>query len=313
MTDPSNRTNHSYNYLYQLSIEQLEELLRLGADASYAQDNENYVNTIVEVILRKESENPSGRLADVQKSWVDFQQHYNSPEGEGQDLYPDEDGTESSALFVLSQPAEVLPQRHYRRRTTFYKLVVVAAVLGTIFVGLLAAQANGIDVFGSIARWTDSTFHFVTSNNDEQNSDYQRHPTSQGYDEFSDLIQSALETSRIGLAMTPSWFPNGFTMTEPIVATNNVFKKVSCSFTSNADAYFNIRYWEYALPSDVESFSAEKDAGDVELYTSAQKSFYIFSNDDTFTATYSDGLFVVSISGNISKEDIKLIIDSMGG
>ena len=41
--------------------------------------------------------------------------------------------------------------------------------------------------------------------------------------------------------------------------------------------------------------------------------FYILSNVDTITATWSDGLIVEQITGNISDEYMKKIIDSMEG
>ena len=56
----------------------------------------------------------------------------------------------------------------------------------------------------------------------------------------------------------------------------------------------------------------EKDAENVEQYSNNQQTFYILSNVDTITATWSDGLLVEQIAGNISDEDIKKIIDSIG-
>lgn len=50
----------------------------------------------------------------------------------------------------------------------------------------------------------------------------------------------------------------------------------------------------------------------MEQYLSNQKTFYIFSNIDTITATWSDGLLVEQITGNVSIEEIKAIIDSIG-
>ena len=57
----------------------------------------------------------------------------------------------------------------------------------------------------------------------------------------------------------------------------------------------------------------EKDTENIEQYSNDQQTFYILSNVDTITATWSDGLIVEQITGNISDEYMKKIIDSIGG
>lgn len=68
----------SDDYLDQLSMEQLEELLRADF-ASSDPENEQAVFHILEVMEKREKENPSGRLPDVDQSWQEFQKYYNIP------------------------------------------------------------------------------------------------------------------------------------------------------------------------------------------------------------------------------------------
>ena len=74
-------------YLEQLSTEQLEDILRADL-ASEDQENDEAVFHILEVLEKREKENPTGRLPDTDQAWKEFQQYYNIPEGEGQSLYP---------------------------------------------------------------------------------------------------------------------------------------------------------------------------------------------------------------------------------
>ena len=53
--------------------------------------------------------------------------------------------------------------------------------------------------------------------------------------------------------------------------------------------------------------------GDVGEDSNESQTFYILSNADTITATWSDGLLVEQFSGNISEDTIKNLIDSIGG
>ena len=57
----------------------------------------------------------------------------------------------------------------------------------------------------------------------------------------------------------------------------------------------------------------EKDKSPVEQYTSGAKTVYILSNNKTITAAWSDGLIVEMITGNLTVEEVKAIIDSIGG
>ena len=68
MADSSRR----YSYLEHLSVDRLEELLDLAVNTDEEEKTE-YVDAILEVIVRKEKESPTGRLTDVDKAWADFQ------------------------------------------------------------------------------------------------------------------------------------------------------------------------------------------------------------------------------------------------
>ena len=56
-----------------------------------------------------------------------------------------------------------------------------------------------------------------------------------------------------------------------------------------------------------------KDDALVEQYVSGSRTFYIMSNLDAITAVWSDGLFVETISGNLQIDEVKAIVDSIGG
>ena len=94
MVGPNENPNRKYAYLEQLSTERLEELLTLDSDPSSDQEDEEYIDAILEVILKREKEHPTGRLTNVDKAWEDFQKYCNTPEGEGLSLYGNEDEEE---------------------------------------------------------------------------------------------------------------------------------------------------------------------------------------------------------------------------
>lgn len=259
----------SDDYLDQLSMEQLEELLRADF-ASSDPENEQAVFHILEVMEKREKENPTGRLPDTDQAWKEFQQYYNIPEGEGQSLYPVRSDPET-------QPAPTSTKRSRRFRPR--KVLVVAAVLVLIFGGMLTAQAAGLDVFGAIGRWTEEQFHFeVSSNSVEGNTDY--------------TLQEASEERGFPKSLIPTWCPEGFEPSEPI-----------------DDSVMVSRYY------DSEAIAAtvyEKDDTEVEVYESNGRTFYIMSNLNSMTATWSDGRISIDIIGQLDVNQIEHIIDSIG-
>lgn len=297
-----NDGNEKYAYLNRLSTEQLEELLRADFESPEHGDTD-VIFHILEVIEKREEEHPTGRLPDVDKSWEEFQQYYNIPEGEGLSLYPTEE--EETA----TQPKSV---KVVRFRPALKLAGLVAAIVMGIFGLMVTAQAAGIDVFGAIGRWTEETFHFVASPSGAvgEGADATPNPEHLGY---YNSLQAALEDCGITENLVPTWYPEGFEASEPTVSSNDLGDKISCLFSNTTEESFTITIKRYKSAGDLDSFTFEKDTTSVEKYTSGQKTFYILCNIDTATAIWAEGTLTETIAGNLSASEIISIIDSIGG
>ena len=99
-------------------------------------------------------------------------------------------------------------------------------------------------------------------------------------------------------------------------AGNNDFAYVTL-LTLNAsgpdDLFLTVDIIKYASPQLLSRVTFEKDASDIEYYSNSKQDFYILSNLNTITSVWSDGVLVQQITGNISRDDIKKMIDSIGG
>lgn len=274
-------------YLEQLSTEQLEDILRADL-ASEDQENDEAVFHILEVLEKREKENPTGRLPDTDQAWKEFQQYYNIPEGEGQSLYPVRSDPETQ-----SAPTSTKRSRRFRPR----KILIVAAVLVLMFGSMLTAQAAGVDVFGAIGRWTEETFHFdIVQDNDR-----------------TSLFQETATQAKIPQDFVPTWVPDGFEGAEPQVDTvENYMTSIICVY-SNQEKTYSVDIEHYYNKADIETLVIEKDDTNVCSYESNGKTFYIMSDMEYLTATWTDGTFVETISGQLSMDEIKTIIDSIGG
>ena len=277
----------SGTYWDQLSTEQLEDLLRADI-ASPNQMNDETVFHILEVLEKREKENPSGRLPDTDQAWQEFQKYYNIPEGEGESLYPIRNTQEKRSASVPTKTRHVFRPR---------KILVVAAVLILMFGGMLTAQAAGVDVFGAIGRWTEETFHFdIVQDNDR-----------------TSLFQETATQVKIPQDFVPTWVPDGFEGAEPQVDTvENYMNSIICVY-SNQEKTYSVDIEHYYNKADIETLVIEKDDTNVCSYESNGKTFYIMSDMEYLTATWTDGTFVETISGQLSMDEIKTIIDSIGG
>lgn len=298
-------TNHdpheTYPDLDRLSTEQLEALLRADLDAP-DQSSEAVIDRILEVIAQREKDTPTGRLPDEDQAWAAFQQFYNIPEGEGQSLYPlppeaQEEPEGQEKPEKRTAPVVSLPGR---RLSGLRRRVVAVAALTALLAGMVTAQAAGLDPFGAIGRWTEETFHFTLSA-------AQTEPEA--------ALKKAAEDCQLPTELLPTWHPAGFEASEPqIDRIEGYLDALTYLYVNDTeDLSYAINLERYYDRDFFESLTFEKDGEPVSEYQSKGRTFYIMSNLETMTATWSDGKLVVTIAGQLSTQEIKQIIDSIGG
>ena len=281
----------SGTYWDQLSTEQLEDILRADI-ASPNQTNDETVFHILEVLEKREKENPSGRLPDTDQAWKEFQQYYNIPEGEGQSLYPVRSDPET-------QPAPTSTKKNRRFRPR--KVLVVVAVLVLMFGSMLTAQAAGVDIFGAIGRWTEEKFHFeITPASEDGTTDY--------------TFREASRKRGLPQSLIPTWYPKGFESSEPIDdSVEDYVDSVYCEYINKEEnRSYSVMVSRYYDSNSIAAIVYEKDDTKVEIYENNGRNFYIMSHLDTLTATWSDGKMSIDISGQLEINELKHIIDSIG-
>lgn len=183
--------------------------------------------------------------------------------------------------------------------------LVAAATIVLLFGTLIAVQAAGIDVFGSIATWTNSVFHFQTTVENVKED-----PSAASKNQ----IQVALDELGIPDELAPTWFPDGYEIQsvtvngaeEPVLTVTGLVEKDGCSLItvmiekSTQSGFIRGTIWE-------------KEAQSVELYTANGRAFYIFDNTETWAGVWSDSEYCISVSGLSSKDLLKRTLNSIGG
>lgn len=277
-----------YAYLDRLSTQRLEELLLAAMEDDSGRDTSEAVLHILEV-LQKREDGLTAEPVNVDRAWEEFRWDYLTPEGEGRALYPcGEDRPESA-----KKPKA-------RRVPVWRTLRIAAATVALLFALMVGAQASGLNVFGALAQWTSERFHFGTGQSEIESENYQQFLTL--------LVQNSIEKE-----LAPTWCPPGFVASEPTVENSDSSISVKISFVNTDKGSFSISINRYISQLEPENKSFEKDNISVEQYLSHGKTFYIFSNESYVMATWSEDSLLETIWGNLSKDDIKSIIDSIGG
>lgn len=190
-----------------------------------------------------------------------------------------------------------------RRRYPFKRAAVtVAATVALLFALMIGAQAAGMNIFGNLAQWTDEWFFFLPSGKEaDRNAEYQ------------EMFREALEEQGLPKELAPAWYPKGFTAEKPEVWNDKMGTFVEFPFKNEEGEEFFISVSKHGETVDFAPTPYEKDSGPVEVYTSNERTFYMMSNVNVCVATWADGDLMDVIRGTLSVDEVKKMIDSMGG
>ena len=128
MASPSK--NQNYAYLSRLSTQKLLELLAAAPAPAETPEDKAYIDAIVEVVLEREERHPTGLLPDPEQAWEEFQQYYNTPEGE--DLWeelrrlPEKDRTVLHLYYYEDMTTEEIAQMLDRNPASVRSLLLRA-------------------------------------------------------------------------------------------------------------------------------------------------------------------------------------------
>lgn len=274
----SENLNRDFSKYEAMETEELEEILRLDAEAPEGVESDTELLLFILEVLasRNNTESITGNKA--QKAWESFEQNY-MPE-------------ESRNPVVIKKIAPWLR-----------RLAAAAAVVALLIVIPLSTKALTLEeVWDILARWAKETFSFVSSGNAEVSE-----PSPEDQDEYFTL-QELLEENNRDSSMVPTWIPSGFSLEKVEKDITPVQETYSARY-EKGDRVFRIRVQNY-LNEDFQKVEIEDDYS--EIYSTLGVDYYLFENVDQCRAFWVVETYECFISGDLSIDEIKLIIDSIG-
>ena len=174
-----------------------------------------------------------------------------------------------------------------------------AAILVVMVVGFtISAQAFNFDIWGKIANWTKEIFQF---------SDVQ--PTEPEKEANLELksLQDALEQNGITEEIVPTWLPEGYKFSDINIEKSPREKSIFAIFENNGERLIISTRQTIGIPAN----QIEKSEDLLEVYVVDDVEYYIFSNNAKLQAAWSIGEYECIITGKITLEEMKTMIDSI--
>ncbi len=280
---------HRFSGLELLPTPMLEKIIEqdFNQEADYDPELIDYVLALM--VQRAKNENPHS-IPDIQSSWNKLQQRL---DGEV-DLGP---------LPTAPIPDEKI-RKSSRVRLFLRYVAVVAACVAIIFGAMITVQAMGVDVFGVLAEWTESTFQFLI----EDNTHTETSPPTNG-----DLCES-LARMDIPTGLAPTHIPSYFEFVDVTSFATERYIGVHASYSKpDSNKQLIVEITEHLDSSDLANIVYEKSPGQPAFLSKSGMQFYLFENSKTWIATWSDARYCVTISVPDSKETTTAIIDSIIG
>lgn len=301
MASPSK--NQNYAYLSRLSTPKLLELLAAAPAPAETPEDKAYIDAIVEVVLEREERHPTGLLPDPEQAWEEFQQYYNTPEGEDLSLYPAENPGTAPSEPAPSQ-TEYRPQRRPKRHF-FRRVVIVAAVV----VCIALPPALGFEnVFQLIGAWTDDIFLLNNVSSLEGNEIEA--------DKKSVDIEEILGELNYSENIFPTWIPEGFELEKVITNEFVLSGKTELRIHYKNGQTRELITFTYNVYNSIASGTMtafEKDANALEEYFVGDVTHYIFENLGKYIAVWNQNNIECAISGDVSLTELKEMLNSIYG
>lgn len=275
--DAPNREPHAgdvQTQWQQLDEQTHEERLDRLMDCLYSFDGDTDIAEIDRCLEELDQAGAESADFDVEQSLKEFHERY-AP--------------------AFERSTEANKKKPVRGRRPLARIAIIAAVVCTLVV---SAQASGFDILGAIARWTSEQFSFVKVGEEERESNRNLPYPS---------LQEALDDYGIIERLSPDDFPEGAELDKIVVKQIDSELGFFATYLLDGDPfYISIRKVDGAP-----YFESEINDPNIEIYISGGIEHHLMTDVKQRKATWYNGVWEVRITGDLSRDEMLLMIDSI--
>lgn len=288
---------HRFSGLEYLPTSMLEKMIEQDFNQEEDYDQE-LIDYVLEILVQRAKKEDPHSIPDVQTSWNKLRQRLDGEVNLGSLPVPI-----SSSGKTTGAP---------RKKRFLRYVAVVAACIAMILGTMITVQAMGVDVFGALAKWTDSTFRFALFVDGDSG---RGNCSNSAVFEHSDLLAKA----GIPQGLFPTEIPSGYELEEvdEITIKNGIsingITGIFTSYSNPEGGCFHITVMKHLSPKSINQFLYIKDPGTPTLYISNDIQYYVFTNKDLWNAVGTSSGFTVQVNGIPSEQGLKTILNSIRG
>lgn len=282
MSENLNRGARDFSEYDTMATADLEEILRLDAESPEGAESDTELLLYIMGVLADRRRNSGNAGKTAFEAWESFEKNY----------MPEE---ESSEVAVRKAGWHFAP---WLRRS-----VAAVAIIVLLICIPITAEAFGLgDLWDVVARWAKETFSFVNGEDTEITE-----PVPVNQEEYTSL-QDALEKSNRDPSIVPTWVPDSFSL-DKIEKDVTPLQELYNAVFSDGHRHIKIFIQTYI---NMDPTKVEFTDGFVDTYYAHDTEFFIFMNQNQVQAIWINDPYECSISGDISIDDLKRMIDSIG-
>lgn len=198
------------------------------------------------------------------------------------------------------------------KRTSRFRRIARAGLVAALLAILLAsaAQAAGVDVVGTIARWTENVFSFGTVQSGNDSSHYPSKSDQVPADvpeEYQELV-TELQNRGIEGCTIPTYIPDGFQVdTSELYVDRTGYMTFTAAYANGHEMVI------FTVLGDGETHIGqyEKDDSEVRIYSKNGINHYFFQNLETNVVAWTVNELEYSVRTTLPAAELEKIINSM--
>lgn len=285
----------------EMNTEALEEILK--ADAQQLDDNTNLTAILyITELLDRRAISAGEYHFDSSKQKPNFATLLSLPTPENT----------STILSVQENSIHTIHTTRKKDKRRFFRTgVFIAATISLLFIlSGVASAAFGINIWSTLARWTDEVFSFSHVIDEQKNTSVVGNTTTDAMlneTSFHDL-QSALNYYDVSALSAPTFVPSGYVIGGVFAENSPTGLFFNCDYFGPDEELITITYTEFLSEP---AMIYEKTDNSPDSYVISDTVCYAFSNTNNNTVVWITDNFECSITGCISLDILREMVTSI--
>lgn len=263
-------------------LNEIEKMLSASAEEMDTDRIEEYLSILQERV-------PVTEMYDPEEQWSKLETEHPLIFEEGP----------SPCIAYQADEESVAKCEHHRNRLLYF-LRTVAISMAAVFCFVVTASALGFPPAQAVLHWAEGVIQVYT------NPSGQMELSDDDPSEYHSLGE-ALEVNGIDASGLPTWIPRDYAVSNISVKSSDGVLKCSAIYHSDR-GNVAIRVIDHMMPFSVETKERNTTGS---IYIHNETEYYIAADDGVIKAGWHHGNLSYIISGQISEDEIKEMINSI--